>query len=307
MIDIEQKREFKRKGFLVLDDVIDQSVVEEARSEVWNALPCSPSEAPEELEGEGYSFINDIDNVTPFAEIRKSVFEVAEELVGEDVLTPPEEPFEIPADLQIPVNNPSSLPYKNAVARRITSSHLDGYGMAFRDPSHEAQGTYRYYTLGAGIYIDDVKTGGGGFTVFPGSHWVVSEYFKTHSLESPGWKGIPPAIDDSGSVGQSKDNLLKTGGWDYRRRLDEQLIPHEITGPAGTVTLWHMKILHGNGVNHRPMPRIAAFTRYTHEEGDSIKRDVAGKPWADMGELADIEAKLEENPVYQESGFQTGT
>lgn len=292
MINHDQKQDFKRCGFLVLEDALDDAMIDEARSQVWNTLPCSPEEAPDELHGAGYANANDIEDTSPFHDIRESVFHLVEELVGEDVLSSPKGGTDIPDDMQIPVNYPCSFAHRRTVARRIRRAHLDGYGTLFRDPESDRAGRYEYNTVGATIYLSDVEEGGGGFTVFPGSHWVVSNYFNNHSLESPGWQGLPPALDDS------------DGGWDYSRTLDEQLVSHEISGPAGTVILSHFQMLHGNGVNQRSMPRIAAVTRYVHKDGQEVKEDAADKPWKYMGELSDIEANIRERPVSHGSYFK---
>lgn len=284
-LSLDQKREFKRNGFLVLEDAIDSDVIEAARSNVWESLTGQPDPAPEKLEGAGYFSLRELTDLEPFVDIRKAVFDAAEGLVGEGVLEQPTDELRIPNNTQLAINCQPSDEDMNRVARRIRKSHLDGYGQHFRNPEHENAGTYTHFTVGSGIYLNDIQDGGGGFTVFPGSHWIAAEYFETHSLESPGWTGTIPAMDESGD------------GWDYARTLDEQLLPYEISGSAGTVILFHNKLLHGNGVNHRPTPRIGMFTRYITEQGRSIKRDAADKPWKYMGDLADVEVDLEENPV----------
>lgn len=281
----EQKREFKRKGFLVLEDAIDSDLIADAQATVWESLTGQPTPAPEKLKGAGYFSLRELNDLDPYVQIRKSVFEAVESLVGDGVLEQPTDELDIPNNTQLAINCQPTDEGMNRVARRIRESHLDGYGRHFRNPEHENAGVYTYFTVGSGIYLNDIEDGGGGFTVFPGSHRLAAEYFETHSLESPGWTGTLPAMDESGD------------GWDYAHTLDEQLLPYEISGSAGTVILFHNKLLHGNGVNHRPTPRIGMFTRYIHREGRSIKRDAADKLWKYMGDLSDVEVDLEANPV----------
>jgi ectoine hydroxylase-related dioxygenase (phytanoyl-CoA dioxygenase family) len=147
----------------------------------------------------------------------------------------------------------------------MPGGHEDGY-LSSSATEDEQTGTYDYHTVGATAYLTDVAPHGGGFSVFPGSHRIVADYFKDHALNSLGWQACPPAIAES-------------GGWDYDRRLDDQLDAKAIPGDSGTVILWHMRLLHGVSINQDISPRVALITRFTHEQGDSIKHDAVPNLW----------------------------
>ena len=56
----------------------------------------------------------------------------------------------------------------------IKLPHLDGY-------NKDEQATVGF-TIGVTVYLSDVAPRGGGFTLWPGSHKAVAEFFKSHSL-----------------------------------------------------------------------------------------------------------------------------
>jgi len=114
-------------------------------------------------------------------------------------------------------NSPSNLPdYKSA--------HSDG-------------GCYGRYRLQMAAYIDDVPANCGGFTVWPGSHtriwkeqWDAFRAGHTHISKHP--DGRKPGYTDPAIL-------------EIKRNED----PVDCHGPAGSVVLWHTKILHIAGQN----------------------------------------------------------
>lgn len=284
MLSEEQRRSFKRKGYTVLQDVVPADVIERAQSQVWDAVPVSEDAPEEEFRGHGYHIVDDVADPTPFASIRRTVFQYAQALVGEDALMVPGDTVDIPEDLQLPINFPDSVPFSDTYLRRIDGGHVDGYGAHFRNPDDKQSGTYDYYTIGATVYLDQVKRGGGGFTVFPGSHWLAEQYYQDHSLESPGWLGQLPG-------------LTEDGNWDYDTYLHRQLRARELTGPPGTVILWHMRLLHGAGINQRSRPRLAAVTRYTHPEARANKRDAVTNLWKYWEGMQELSSEFDQSPL----------
>ena len=59
--------------------------------------------------------------------------------------------------------------------------HLDGY---YTPTNGVPEGTVGYMTINVTIYVEHIEHRGGCFTVFPGTHRMAHEYFKTHSLLS---------------------------------------------------------------------------------------------------------------------------
>lgn len=287
MFNTEQRRFFKRNGYLVLEEELSSETVGRAREALWEALNVNP-ESVQDAETR-YTLVNesDISDLEPFQQIHDVVFGYANELVGGDVLKDPKETFGIPEDMTLPINLPDGTRLSETHLRSNNNAHVDGFGEPFKDP--ETYETYIYYTINAAIYFNDVIPGGGGFTVYPGSHHIAATYFEEHSLPSPGWTGYLPAIDDR-------------GGWDYNRRLGHQLRDVEIVGPPGTVILYHNKLLHKAGFNQRDRARMAGITRYTHEQGDEIAQDAATNLWRYWPGMQEIELDLESNPITQTDG-----
>lgn len=284
MLNSEDYRSFKRNGFLVLEDALSEPNVTKCRKLLWNALPISPDTVGDAMSR--YQLINgdELETVEPFERIHNTVFQLADTLVGDDVLEPPQQPFSVPDDMTLPMNLPDGANLANTHLRSNNHAHVDGFGEPFKDP--ETDETYLYYTINAVVYFNDVVPGGGGFTVYPGSHYIASKYFETHSLPSPGWTGYLPAIDDS-------------GGWKYSRQLGQQLRDLEVTGPAGTVILYHNKLLHKAGFNQRDRVRMAGITRFTHHLGDKIAEAAATDCWKHWPAMKDINIDLEDSPIMK--------
>lgn len=295
MIDEQHKRDFKRQGYVQLDAGIDESVIEDAREIVWEALPISRNSSLEDLGEQDYEYLGldgELSDLEPFTEIRNSIFGMAEEFVGKDRLEKPTGEVEMPKELQIVINYPKNIRFSDLHLRDMgygprgtettAGGHLDGYGVNFKSP--EKKMTFNYSTIGVGVYLDDVQIGGGGLTVFPGSHYIAEKYFENHSLESPGWMGQLPAIDDD-------------GGWNYDKPLYRQLRSKEISGSAGTVIFWHMRLLHCAAPNQRSNPRLATFSRFTRKEGEEIQENAATNLWKYWDGMEDIEANIDETKI----------
>ena len=140
------------------------------------------------------------------------------------------------------------------------TGHLDGYANFDENPEVFT------FTLGAAVYVDDVRPRSGGFTVWPGSHRVAAAYFEDHALETVGGK---PNNSQVPAVGEA------AGEWDYDDLLWNQYDPYEVSGPAGTVVLWHSKLTHNAGINVGEDVRMAAITRFAREDQQEIRRDDA--------------------------------
>ncbi|MFB6135853.1 MAG: phytanoyl-CoA dioxygenase family protein [Halobacteriaceae archaeon] len=253
MLSESQKREFVRDGFLVVEDGVESELVDEGRELIWEELPEDPDDV-ESLVGVG-SRSPDVSAEEPFATINERLYEHAVDLVG-DALVAPDGP-----GMQFALRYPKDLRLDAHHDRRPNSGHLDGYGPGFKE-----DGQYSGFAVAAVVYFDDVSPRGGGFTVWPGSHWVAADYFRDHALNTPGLGGDLPAIDDDGD-------------WDSSRSLRDQLRSRSLAGDAGTVVLWHNKLVHTAGVNQSDAVRMAGITRMSREDQDEIREDAKDKPF----------------------------
>jgi hypothetical protein len=267
VFDERDRRQFRRNGFLVLPGALDDDLMAEARTTIGNDdTPDSGAELQRmmdaddedlelDVEGRGVKMFGGADggvciasavHEEPFRTINERVFEYAEALVGEDQLAPPDASTRI--TLRFP--NHEDLFDPDAEQPSDLGTHIDGINTD----------SERLVTIGAAIYVDRVQPRGGGFTVWPGSHRLAGRYFET----------LDP--DDYGEAGGGLPRW--TGdGWDHDGNLREQFDPVEVSGSAGTVTMWHGHMEHSGGVNLSPsQTRIALFTRFRlHEDHYDIE------------------------------------
>ena len=93
--------------------------------------------------------------------------------------------------------------------------------------------------LMASAYINDVPPGGGGLTLWPGSHrrnWHYhSSLFKV---------GVPHPKERQAPNGDGINDLAN--------KIMEDIAPTECIGSAGTVVFWHVCVLHAAGINRVP-------------------------------------------------------
>jgi ectoine hydroxylase-related dioxygenase (phytanoyl-CoA dioxygenase family) len=68
---------------------------------------------------------------------------------------------------------------------------------------------------------------------------------------------------------------------------------HQISGEAGTLVLWHNKLVHSSGVNQTPNARLAGFNRMSRDDFDDIKVDAKDKPFEYWDGLADLELDIQ--------------
>lgn len=238
-----QKLAFKRNGFLAVPDALDEDLVTDVREAIWEGIEADPAD-PDSLVGGGYH-LNEyeaVDRPKLFERVNQDVYAYAEEMVGPDLLEPPGDRVQIA--LKFP--DEDQLLSGTELPRH---GHIDGYG-----PGFNADGRVHGFTIGVAVYYSDVDPRSGGFTVWPGSHWQVAEYYASHVLETPGHAhhdSLPSEVGD----------------------------PHEITGRAGTAILWHNKLVHTGGVNRSRNVRLASISRFKRRDFDEIQRDAADKLW----------------------------
>lgn len=266
MFTDSERREFKELGFIVKHDALDEDIVREVREGVEHVMP-EDREAYQRLQSQPEKLderLQEVPSFEPFLELNKQVHEYAEALMGEGQLREPQGGTQLA--LRYPTGNNSHNP--DAEQPRDLHGHIDGYhsGYEFGD-------NIEYASMFGVAYLDRVRPQGGGFTVWPGSHWNIAEYFSEHSLES-GRGGIPGFDED--------------GEWDYDTKRHEQFDPFEITGDAGTLILAHYKIEHTGGINLSTDVRKAAIQRFRRKNAQEQVRDAAENIWKYWPAMQDV-------------------
>lgn len=231
MFDTEQREQFARNGFLVLRDAIDPVLTDEVQEIVASDDSLEPGN-------------NDEPQAEPFRTINRQLFAYAEELVGPDRLYEPTEHIRIglryPDDAES-IHDPRAHRREREDLGIHTDNQVYGDNMGL-------------YVVGFATYFDDVSPRDGGFTVWPGSHVVVSEHCELEEREENSEKYNTGIREDS--------------EFDDKEELFDLIEPFEIAGEAGTVTIWHGQLVHTGGMQLSPGSlRNAGFTRF-HMKGD---------------------------------------
>jgi len=166
------------------------------------------------------------------------VYELAEELTSSGSLQPVEQG-------QIALRFPTP-----GRGRKQPGGHIDGI------PNGEngvPEGTIYSFTTLVGIPLSLVdRDFAGNFTVWPGSHLKLQEWFQSHRL-----------ID-----------LLETG----LPRLDYGP-PHQVQWEPGDVIFAHHQTVHGIAPNLSPNIRYACFYRLHHVQHDQLREKVVSDIW----------------------------
>ena len=135
----------------------------------------------------------------------------------------------------------------------IKLPHLDGYNKS-------EQATVGF-TIGVTVYLSDVAPRGGGFTLWPGSHKTVAEFFKSHSL-----LGF---------------NMHHPGGIVERdmSRIFDLNEPVELVGRAGTACIWHGYMVHSGTSNCSDQIRMALVSRMSTKNWDLLQFETPDDMW----------------------------
>ncbi|MFB6136266.1 MAG: phytanoyl-CoA dioxygenase family protein [Halobacteriaceae archaeon] len=291
----EQKLRFKRNGFLVLRDVLDDSDVREGREHLYEIISEDADDPASLAERDGdhdeilhrnseSDTASRFTNVAPFERLFRQVYDYAEELTGPEVLAAPDErPAEyclhgghlmasredgepaidhdgaIGPILQYPSNitDETRETYDYAQGR-----HVDGGTGPYATEGDDVE--YLPFTIACAMYFDEVEPRGGGFTVWPGSHRKTERYFAEH-----------PRRDYQENPGVLEEMEPGPG--------------FEITGGPGTLVLWHHNIMHGAAPNHSERLRMAGFQRIAATDIGEIGESALGDIWKMYPGIRDLE------------------
>lgn len=119
------------------------------------------------------------------------------------------------------------------------------------------------FFVGTLTYLAEVEEGGGGFHVWPGSHLLMRQHFKT--VAGSGWTD------------------------DYHRRLYQmaKFKPAvEIVAPRGSVIFWHHRLAHAAGINRSNAIRHAVLGDFRPGDYERIHSlPVSSDPWEHWSEM----------------------
>ena len=236
-----QKADFRRDGFVHIPGAIPTELAEAAlhvlnyrlgrgvpadQLRTWQSQSFFP-----ELQGQ--SVITDLFNASGLLEILRALMgerNVAPARGGQLALRFPREPG---SEIRPP------------------SPHIDGV----HSPDNGVpKGTIASFSALVGVFLTDVcADNAGNFTVWPGSHLKMRDYFRKHGTSIITDEGRTPPIEAGA--------------------------PHQIKARAGDAVLAHYQLLHGVAGNHAPRPRYATFFRVKHPDHDAHRLQCLTDLW----------------------------
>ncbi len=231
------KTHFKENGYIVKHDVVPMPLINRAIDILWEEIEADRNDPQTWINaGPGGNL-----KCSNHPDIRATLTEtpiqaMCEELIGKNTLTVSNYTF---AKMIYPEGHNNWTP--------ATQMHLDGY---------TTDGVYDAFTIAVTVNINHIKPRSGGFTVWPGSHKRVHNYFKTHSVLN----GMKAVQDDQGNYTDLPE-------------------PIDVTGPPGTITFWHNLMLHSPGRNCGRDIRMAFVSRFRRKDLNAIRFEFPDDMW----------------------------
>jgi hypothetical protein len=269
-----EKRTFKRNGFLVVEDAVPQSVCESAREAVWAAVPEDPDDvaalrAAESPGNFGHQragrneLAETLPTAEPFEAMLDAVFPYAETLVGAGNLPEPGEDLPDTDCLHSTAVNPVvRYPGAGADWADPNGSEANPPVEAELSPHVDGLGNGTPSTLIAVVLFDRIYPRDGGFTVWPGSHRLVTDWLADNPTETI--DPLPDAVEEAMGPG------------------------FEVTGSAGTAVIAHNKTLHAAGPLYGDRPRMAAIANLSRTDIDDMGEEYMTDPWAYWDGVRDV-------------------
>ncbi len=129
--------------------------------------------------------------------------------------------------------------------------HIDGV----HSPDNGVpEGTLGSFSALVGVFLTDVEgDDAGNFTVWPGSHIQMQDYFREHGLDIILNENKVPPIEKGEAL--------------------------QIKAKAGDAVIAHYQLLHGVAENHAPRPRYATFFRVKHPDHEAHKMECLTDLW----------------------------
>ena len=236
-----QIQDFKRDGFVHLPGAVPAELISHAVHIINYRLGQGvPSE--ELRTWQSRSFFPDLQNQSVITDLfnASGLRGNLQQLMGENNVAPAQS-----AQLAL------RFPREPGAPIRPPYPHIDGV----HTPNNGVpKGTIASFSALVGVFLSDVAANdAGNFTVWPGSHLKMQDYFQQHGTA---------IITD-----ESRTPPIETGE------------PLQIKAKAGDAVLAHYQLLHGVAGNHAPWPRYATFFRVKHPDHEAHKLECLTDLW----------------------------
>lgn len=227
----EQKDHLYTNGWVVIPQVVPQTMIKEA----YNAINRTVEGYLDSIQTRSTELRSDDRLKNLF--FKTNAFSLAESVLGKGKATPS---LNIQAALRFPAleDKPGAL-----------VPHIDGF-----HPSKDGQaGAIRPFAALVGFFLNDVdEDWAGNFTVWPGTHHLFEEYFRTHKPDPELKFGIPPVT------------------------LPQ---PIQLKVKAGDMLLVHYQLAHTASANISSSVRYAVYFRFHHKDKPKDSLDVLSDIW----------------------------
>jgi len=265
----QQIRNFCSAGYCISRVAIPDELVAQAVEKVWALCPPSfRANKPRTWQGEFRDCCK-----TQAIEDRRGRVKFREILRGERWL------------YDLTAGNPDVLAtVAELIGEPVEPEYVRGLYPVFPTRPRSPQGhcDRHKFQVGVVLYLSDVLPQGGGFTVWPASHDFMAKHQGT------------------------------LGGDDRHETFDAALAevqastrPVEITGPIGTLILWHQRLVHTAGINTRRTVRHAtlcdfknqAFLAAADGKADDLWQTWSARTRQMATAFADHEMRMIESPL----------
>lgn len=192
--------------------------------------------------------------------------------LGREVTEWPEKgTFKTEPELRLPKTGPVWINGQGTRGLYCTLPGSPSPGPDFKG-AHSDGPCYGAFRLQMSAYIDDLPPASGGFTIWPGSHTRI-------------WPAQFEAFHEGELHTDKHLEVRKAGGYTdpVIQQIKKDTEPVDTYGPAGTVVLWHTKILHIAGQNTSSdvirQATIYGFLKTPESLPDELAVDDAGGIW----------------------------
>lgn len=250
-LSFAQKFELYEKGYTVLRNAVPKVMLDQTLRAINHSVGEGvPREEIKRLRAQSYCrelqnqpVITDLINKTP-------VFDLVESALGKGNLKPS-------GSGQIALRFPQEY---DGPPKRL-GGHLDG--QPTDDNGVPRDGKFHNFTALAVVLLSALEgQEAGNFTVWPGSHRLCEEYFRTHGPEKFLEAGVPKL-----SFGE----------------------PEQLEGQPGDVVLTHYQVVHTAAPNYSPHVRYASIHRLNHaRRTQSSYGDVMADLWLEWDGVREV-------------------
>lgn len=241
-----QKGKLFEDGYLQLAGLVPQKQINVALRAINHSLGngMKPQDVPK---FRASSFCPDLLGKAPITDLlfKSGLWSIAESLAGKN-------------RLRLSGGGQIALRFPTMEHPAGFAPHIDGL---YREGNRVSKGKIASFTMLAGVFLSDVPNEyWGNFTVWPGTHRALEEYFQEN-----GWETI-------------RSGLPKI-------KMPE---PIQLTAKAGDAMLCHYQTIHTVVSNVSPYIRYAVFFRLGHMNHSSHQEKTFTDIWMEWPGMADV-------------------